>query len=188
MLLTECCSSCAWWCFQKQVVVGTLVGLGSVVQEWHIFSRIKNPADVGNQHTVLLCCQGTFQFAFLNTANKTREIQQAQTIWSVFVYRKEHNNIRGFLPAWLKDNYFSKKWLSQYIPRTLTLRQLITLFSEQEMKRVRGWETIYVCTGFERFGLAEQYWNLMLSLTFKALKRSMLGMDTTTRLEGRLLI
>lgn len=65
---------------------------------------------------------------------------------------------------------------------------LITLSSEHEMKRVKRRETIYIFISFERFGLAEQHWSLMLSLTFQLsqVPQNILGMNMTARLEGRL--
>lgn len=72
--------------------------------------------------------------------------------YSIFVYTTTHG---VFCLLEYKNNYVYRKWLIHYIPRTLTLLQLVTLFSEQEMKRIGDWKTIYVYPSFERFGLAE---------------------------------
>lgn len=65
---------------------------------------------------------------------------------------------------------------------------LITLSSEHDMKRAKGRKTIYFFISFERFGLAEQHWSLMLSLTFQPpqVPRNILEVEMTARLEGKL--
>lgn len=113
-----------------------------------------------------------------NTANKL--------FGPVFVYRKEHN-IMGFFACLTKRiTAFPKNGLFTISPVLLLHFTWLLCF----LNRMKGWETISVCTGFGRLGLANQSWSLMLSLTFQAsqMSWSMLGMDTTARLEDRLLI
>lgn len=117
---------------------------------------------------------------------KPQKYSKHKLFGPVFVYRKEHN-IMGFFACLTKRiTAFPKNGLFTISPVLLLRFTWLLCF----LNRMKGWETISVCTGFGRLGLASQSWSLMLSLTFQAsqMSWSMLGMDTTARLEDRLLI